>query len=63
MVEEIAVTLYIKITKGYTLQNGIEKIDYRLVPNIPNVLGAQRSLLSFQDELTQSDGAVTSNLI
>ncbi len=28
-----------------------------------NVLEAQRSLLSFQDQLAQSDGAVTSNLI
>jgi NodT family efflux transporter outer membrane factor (OMF) lipoprotein len=28
-----------------------------------NVLDAQRSLLSFQDELTRSNGAVTSNLI
>ena len=28
-----------------------------------NVLDAQRSLLSFQDQLAQSDGAVTSNLI
>ena len=28
-----------------------------------NVLDAQRSLLSFQDELTRSSGAVTSNLI
>jgi len=63
MVEEIAGTLSIKITEGYALQHGIEKICYRLVPDIPNVLGAQRSLLSFQDELAQSDGAVTSNLI
>ena len=28
-----------------------------------NVLDAQRSLLSFQDELARSDGSVTSNLI
>ncbi len=28
-----------------------------------NVLDAQRSLQSFQDELAQSDGAVTSNLV
>jgi multidrug efflux system outer membrane protein len=28
-----------------------------------NVLDAQRSLLSFQDQLAQSDGAVTSNLV
>jgi outer membrane protein TolC len=28
-----------------------------------NVLDAERSLLSFQDQLQQSDGAVTSNLI
>ena len=28
-----------------------------------NVLDAQRSLLSFQDQLAQSNGAVTSNLI
>jgi outer membrane protein TolC len=28
-----------------------------------NVLDAQRSLLSFQDQLARSDGAVTSNLI
>jgi len=28
-----------------------------------NVLDAQRSLLSFQDQLAQSDGSVTSNLI
>jgi len=28
-----------------------------------NVLDAQRSLLSFQDQLAQSSGAVTSNLI
>lgn len=28
-----------------------------------NVLDAQRSLLSFEDELAQSDGSVTSNLI
>jgi len=63
MVEEIAGVLYTKITKDYTFQNGIEKIYYRLVPDIPNVLDAQRSLLSFQDELAQNDGAVTSNLI
>jgi len=63
IVDEIAGTLYIKITEGYTLQHGAEKIYYRLVPDIPNVLNAQRSLLSFQDELAQSDGAVASNLI
>jgi outer membrane protein TolC len=28
-----------------------------------NVLDAQRSLLSFQDQMTQSNGTVTSNLI
>jgi outer membrane protein TolC len=28
-----------------------------------NVLDAQRSLLSFQDQLAQSDGTVTSNLV
>jgi outer membrane protein TolC len=28
-----------------------------------NVLDAQRSLLSFEDQLAQSDGAVTSNLV
>jgi len=55
--------LYAKITKGYTLQHGTEKIYCRLVPDIPNVLDTQRLLLSFQDELAQSDGAVTSNLI
>lgn len=28
-----------------------------------NVLDAQRSLLSFQDQLTQSEGTITSNLV
>jgi len=28
-----------------------------------NILDAQRSLLSFQDQLAQSEGTVTSNLI
>jgi multidrug efflux system outer membrane protein len=38
--------------------------QYRVgLVDFSNVLDAQRSLLSFQDQLAQSDGAVTSNLI
>jgi outer membrane protein TolC len=37
---------------------------YRVgLTDFSNVLDAQRSLLSFQDQLAQSDGTVTSNLV
>ena len=42
----------------------LAKIQYNAgLVDFSNVLDAQRSLLSFQDQLAQSDGAVTSSLI
>jgi len=43
---------------------GLAQDQYKVgLVDFSNVLDAQRSLLSFQDQLAQSDGAVTSNLV
>jgi NodT family efflux transporter outer membrane factor (OMF) lipoprotein len=47
-------------------QNAVELAQYKYqagLTDFSNVLDAQRSLLSFQDQLAQSDGTVTSNLV
>jgi hypothetical protein len=37
-------TLYNKITKGYTLQHGAEKIYYRLVPHYESIKGQAKNV-------------------
>jgi NodT family efflux transporter outer membrane factor (OMF) lipoprotein len=47
-------------------QKAVELAQYKYkagLTDFNNVLDAQRSLLSFQDQLAQSDGTVTSNLV
>jgi len=47
-------------------QKAVELAQYKYkagLTDFSNVLDAQRSLLSFQDQLAQSDGTVTSNLV
>lgn len=47
-------------------QKAIELAQHKFqagLTDFSNVLEAQRSLLSFQDQLIQSEGAITSNLV
>jgi outer membrane protein TolC len=47
-------------------QNAVELAQHKYqagLTDFSNVLDAQRSLLSFKDQLAQSDGTVTSNLV